>query len=110
MDKSLSTERIKSDVNWEPWSDKISLGKPTRENTLSKASATDSELISFSGIASGYRVAKSTHVRIYLCFLSDEGASGPTKSMPTRSNGVSMEGMDSNGADNTFPLGKVFRQ
>ena len=64
---NLYNSAINSEVNCVPWSLKISLGIPTRENIWINASATEIEEISLRGIPSGNPVAKSTRVSIYLC-------------------------------------------
>ena len=64
---------MRSEVNWLPLSLKISVGKPTLENTSSKASATLSVSILGKATALGYFVAKSTIVKIYQLPSSDTG-------------------------------------
>ena len=81
---SLQTSFMRSEVNWLPLSLKISVGKPTLENTSSKASATLSVSILGKATASGYFVAKSTIVKIYQLPLSDTGVMGPIRSTATR--------------------------
>ena len=44
-------------MKFEPWSVRISLGTPTRENIATRASATCSASTDFSATASGYLVA-----------------------------------------------------
>ena len=88
IDNSLATSFIKPETNCDPLSLRISLGRPTRENMPIKASATTSVSMDFSATASGYRVAKSTSVRIHRCPRPEIGFNGPTKSMATYSNGT----------------------
>ena len=91
IDSSLATSFIKPETNCDQLSLRISLGRPTRENMQIKASATTSVSMDFSATASGYRVAKSTSVRIHRCPRSETGCNGPTKSMATFSNVKGLE-------------------
>ena len=101
---NLCNSFINSDVKYEPLSLNISLGMPTRENITSRPSATDIVSNDFSGIASGYPVAKSMQVRIYLYPLEDGGDIGPTISIAQRANTSVTTGKGIRGAGLTRPL------
>ena len=58
---------ISDDLNWEPWSDRISSGILNLVNTVQKTSATVSASMLLSGIASGNCDAKSIIVAVAQC-------------------------------------------
>ena len=107
MESIRQTCRITSDVNCEPLSDNISSGKPVREKTSTRASATASVVIDLRGIASGYLVATSTTVSTQRAPRADTGEMGPIRSIATLENGTSITGNLWNGAGGTLPLGQV---
>ncbi|KAM8919586.1 LOW QUALITY PROTEIN: potassium channel subfamily U member 1-like [Pelodytes ibericus] len=71
-------------MHWVPWSDNTSWGKSTQLNIFIKASATLSAVILGIAVSSGYRVAKSPTMRIYLCPPLLGWARGPIISTATR--------------------------
>lgn len=84
-----------------PWSVRISLGIPTRENS----SATDCALMFRIGMASGYQVAQSTITKINR-YPESVPSKGPAISSPMRSSGVDASGSGTRGAGLTL-LGAV---
>ena len=58
------THFMRVDINWVPWSERISSGIPRRVKMVHSASATVPASIRLNGIASGYLVAKSMRVKI----------------------------------------------
>ena len=73
---------MKLDTKLDPWSDKISEGSESLENICTRASATALEVVLFRGTASGYQVARSMYVKIWVFLLCVIG-SGPTMSVAT---------------------------
>ena len=73
---------IKSDVNWLPWSDRISSGTPnqhTQKKPPTSTSATDSVSMFLSCTASGHHVTKSTHMNTYQWSLQEAGQMWPSQ-------------------------------
>ncbi|XP_040072429.2 uncharacterized protein LOC115323502 [Ixodes scapularis] len=81
------------------------MGWPYRGNMSISASATSGVPIVLKATASGYRVAASTIVKMYLFPISDVGAMGPMMSMATLWKGIAMVGIFPKGTLPTLPLG-----
>ena len=107
-DISLQTSFMRFEVNWLPSSLKISVKKPTLKNTSSKASANLSVSILGNPTASGYFIAKSTIVKLYLLPLSDTCVMGPFRSTATQWNCTSIIGIFQRGTFVLFSSGTVF--
>lgn len=74
-------------LNQVPRSDKISHEMPTLQNTDRRASATETDVISFNGMVSVNPVAKSMRVKMDLCPAEEAETKGPTMSMTTLEKG-----------------------
>ena len=88
---------MRPDVKLDPWSDKISSGNPSLAKVSHNASATVVASVLLRGMASGYRVAKSIIVKIYL-FPLFVLRSGPTMSMAIHLKGSFIVGSGCRGA------------
>ena len=105
IDRSLLISLFTLAVNCVPWSDITSFGNPTLEYIFNNSSATRSASIDLSGTASGYLVAYSQlRLKCTYVFAFEQGIIGPTRSIATLSNGLSIKGVVPKGTFVTRPF------